>query len=96
MKKQFEIGQLVATAAVHSKMKSDDDFYRFCITSFYRHSKGDWGDLSDEDKQMNDVAVECGDRILSSYRYNDDPEMRIWIITESDRSVTTILFPSDY
>ena len=60
MKKQFETGQLVATAAVHSKMKSDEDFYRFCITSFYRHEKGDWGDTCDEDKQLNDEALESG------------------------------------
>ena len=67
MKKQFETGQLVATAAVHSKMKSDEDFYRFCITSFYRHEKGDWGDACEENKQLNDEALDSGDRVFSVY-----------------------------
>ncbi len=96
MKKQFETGRLVATAAVHNKMKSDEDFYRFCITSFYRHGRGDWGDTCNEDKQLNDDALVNGDRVFSVYYYKGSPNERIWIITESDRSATTILLPSDY
>jgi hypothetical protein len=96
MNEQFETGQLVATAAVTSKMKSDEDFYRFCITSFYRHKKGDWGDTSNDDKQLNNDALVNGDRVFSVYYYKGNPGERIWIITEADRSTTTILFPSDY
>ena len=96
MKEKLETGQLVATAAVNSKMKSDEDFYCFCITSFYRHEKGDWGDTCNEDRRLNDDALATGDRVLSVYYYNGNPDERIWIITESDRSTTTILFPSDY
>lgn len=96
MKKQFDTGQLVATAAVHSKMKSDEDFYAFCISSFFRHENCDWGDTCYDDKRLNDEALESGDRVFSVYYYNGNSDERIWIITESDRSVTTILFPSDY
>ena len=58
-----------------------------------RHSKGDWGDLSEEDKKENDLSVKEGFRILSSYRIRGK---KIWVITEADRSVTTLLFPDEY
>lgn len=64
-----------------------------------RHLAGDWGDLEDEDKHTNQRALHNGDRLFSSYNLNDektDGETRLWIITESDRSVTTLLFPSEY
>ena len=59
-----------------------------------RHVVGDWGDLDDEDKHENELSVEKGFRILSAYKLDDDT--KIWIITEHDRSVTTILLPSEY
>lgn len=58
-----------------------------------RHAKGDWGDVCDEDKKANDFALDNKERILSSYTLDDT---KIWIITEWDRSVTTVLFPSEY
>lgn len=58
-----------------------------------RHSKGDWGDLSEEDKKENDLSVKEGFRILSSYSIR---EKTIWVITEADRSATTLLFPDEY
>ena len=62
-----------------------------------RHLKGDWGDLEEEDKKENDLAVREGDlRILSAYDTGFEDVGRIWIITEADRSATTILLPSDY
>ena len=96
MKEKLETGQLVTTAAVHDKMKSDGDFYRFCITSFLRHEKGDWGATCNEDRQRNDDSLVNGGRVFSVYYYKGNPNERIWIITEADRSATTILFPSDY
>ncbi len=63
------------------------------VPYFHRHVTGDWGDLCDEDKAMNDEAVELGNRILSAY---DTPNGKLWIITEADRSVTTFLLPSEY
>jgi hypothetical protein len=59
-----------------------------------RHVTGDWGDLSDEDKEENELSVEQGFRILSAYTLEDDS--RIWIITERDRSATTLLTPGEY
>ena len=59
-----------------------------------RHQAGDWGDLGEEDWQENDQAVQAGMRLLSSYR--SDSGVQFWIITEADRSATTLLLPDDY
>jgi hypothetical protein len=58
-----------------------------------RHATGDWGDLCAFDRRQNQIALREGYRILSSY---DVPAGRVWIITEADRSVTTILLPEEY
>ncbi len=58
-----------------------------------RHATGDWGDVCEEDRATND-ALQYGDRLLSSYVISD--VCKVWIITEWDRSVTTILLPSEY
>lgn len=54
------------------------------------------GDLCDEDKATNDDALEYGGRLMSQYRRESYPSQRIWIITEADRSCTTVLFPHEY
>lgn len=60
-----------------------------------RHLRGDWGDLSDEDRRRNDAALKSGDeRLFSAYQVA--PGLKLWIITEWDRSVTTLLLPSEY
>ena len=59
-----------------------------------RHRSGDWGDIGEQDWQANDEALEQGRRILSAYRAHNDE--RFWIITEHDRSATTILLPQEY
>lgn len=59
-----------------------------------RHITGDWGDLFDEDKRLNDEALEHGGRILSAYVLADG--QKVWILTEADRSATTILTPDEY
>ena len=69
--------------------KADSPF-----TYLKRHFSGDWGELDTHDKRVNDIAVTGGYRILSAYTTKDST--RIWIITEDDRSVTTILLPSEY
>lgn len=63
--------------------------------SLFRHLTGDWGNLCDEDKEENDRALKAGGRILSSYLTEHSKE-KFWIITEADRSATTILLPSEY
>jgi hypothetical protein len=59
-----------------------------------RHALGDWGDLCDEDRQSNSEALADDLRILSAYRLSDGT--KIWIITEADRSGTTVLLPEEY
>ena len=58
-----------------------------------RHASGDWGELSEQDKAFNDEYLVTGGQILSEYTIQD---RKIWIVTSSDRSVTTILFPYAY
>lgn len=60
-----------------------------------RHARGDWGSVSVGDARINDEAMVSGEQILSSYRVNDEGD-RIWIITEADRSVTTVLLPEEH
>lgn len=59
-----------------------------------RHLHGDWGDVCDSDGKFNDDALHSGDRLFSVYHTADG--VKFWIITESDRSATTVLLPSDY
>jgi hypothetical protein len=63
------------------------------MTALRRHACGDWGDLCPEDTLANEEALRDGDRLLSAYGQG---ELRFWIITEADRSVTTVLLPEDY
>ena len=58
-----------------------------------RHATGDWGELCTFDRRQNEVALRGGYRVLSSY---ETTAGRVWIITEADRSVTTILLPEEY
>lgn len=60
------------------------------------HHNGNWGDVDPEDWAANDVAVEGATRILSAYNLSTDSTDRVWIITEADRSITTILLPEEY
>lgn len=62
--------------------------------ALYRHSHCDWGDVCDADWKSNNKALKNGTRLLSAYK--DDEGTSFWVITEADRSSTTILFPSEY
>jgi hypothetical protein len=84
---------LVFTREVNSKVADDIRFTKFVINSLRRHQRHDWGDMCKEDKQANDEALKTGDRLFSAYKNGED---KIWIITEADRSVTTVLFPDEY
>lgn len=97
MGKRFKLGRLVATAAVADCAMKDHTFAAFVSKSVRLYENGDWGQTCKEDKQQNDHAVENGERILAVYEQAGVKEpMKIWIITEWDRSVTTILFPEEY
>lgn len=87
----FSLGAIVATPgaleALEHAGKSPADFLA-------RHQCGDWGDLSDDDRRENEFSLSRHLRIFSAYHL--DRDVKIWIITEADRSATTILLPSDY
>ena len=91
---KLALGQTVMTAGVASESQTDQKFSDFVFRSIGRHAKGDWGDLCEEDKAANDADLTAGGRILSAYE--EPPMPKIWIITEWDRSVTTVLFPDEY
>ena len=87
----FSLGQIVATPGALQALETAG---QLASTFLVRHVMGDWGDLCDEDKQANDEAIADDLRILSAYRLSDG--VKIWIITECDRSVTTVLLPQEY
>jgi hypothetical protein len=90
---KFSLGKIFSSAGVHEMMIRDPSFMQFVNRSLARHAEGDWGDLCEEDKRENELSLREGFRLLSAYK-ND--EHKIWIITEADRSVTTVLFPEEY
>jgi hypothetical protein len=93
MTQPFALGQVVATPALLEALEARG-LADLLLTAINRHALGDWGDVSDEDAQANADALRDGDRLLSAYKV--DEALTIWVITESDRSVTTALLPSDY
>jgi hypothetical protein len=95
----FHTGQIVASRGVYNLACQNPDFAQLVQKSLNRHVKGDWGDVDDEDKQTNDQALKQSTRLLSAYNDGRFPKhgvATIWIITEADRSATTILFPDEY
>ncbi len=92
---RFALGKLVMTRGVSDKVAEDTAFAKFVMDSLRRHATCDWGDLDPEDNRANTLAVNSGNlRILSAYTLAAMP--KIWIITEADRSSTTILYPEEY
>ena len=91
VKPLFPLGRIVATPgaldALARANQQPDDFLN-------RHTVGDWGELGGEDKAENKYSLEHGFRILSSYKTAAGE--KLWLITESDRSVTTLLRPEEY
>ncbi len=98
----FKLGMIVETKGVAEDASSDHLFGTFVSNCIVKHSHGDWGDISEEDKLSNDEAAKGEDRIVSVYNIpsifisEERPEDELWIITEWDRSATTILYPSEY
>ena len=91
---KFPLGQLVMTRGVNDLIAENANFAKFATESLRRHARGDWGDLSEEDKRENEYALDKHLRLFSVYE--SPPLPKIWIITEADRSATTTLFPSEY
>ena len=91
MNARFSLGRVYATpGAVEAFNQNGQDGIEF----LHRHQCGDWGCLSDEDKRENEFSVDKQLRIFSAYKLKNDT--KIWIITEADRSATTILLPTEY
>ena len=91
LKPYTELGALVFTQGVDALVRSErlNPFHYFG-----RHLHGDWGDICNEDRVVNEDALISGERLMSVYEV--EPGLTIWIITEADRSVTTILLPNEY
>ena len=86
---KFPLGRVVITSNAQQAIPPAE-----VNTALSRHASGDWGELCEEDRQLNERSLDEGDRLLSAYVAADGT--RFWIITEADRSVTTVLLPEDY
>jgi hypothetical protein len=86
---KFWLGRLVVTTHAEADLDHED-----IHNSVNRHLSGDWGDLCASDKAANESALQFGGRLFSAY--HDRAGEKFWIITESDRSATTVLLPDDY
>jgi len=90
IKQDFDLGNLVITANANTVLDSTD-----IQIALGRHITCDWGELCDEDWKLNDSAVIYNnDRLFSAYV--DSNDRKFWIITEADRSCTTLMLPEDY
>lgn len=87
----FPAGQIVATPGALELLEHAN---KTPLHFLSRHLRGDWGDLGRDDKAENEVSLKHGFRLMSSYKITDTDTL--WIITEADRSVTTLLLPSEY
>ena len=86
---KFQAGQVVMTPGAAEAVPE-----AVMITALARHLNGHWGDVCKEDKAANNLALRDGGRLFSAYHAPDGT--KFWIITEADRSATTILLPDDY
>lgn len=86
---KFPMGRLLATPGVLEAVSSVE-----VNRGLYRHTQGDWGDICQEDRLQNHRALIDGGRLLSAYHTPDG--VKFWIITEADRSATTVLLPEEY
>ena len=93
---RFPMGQLLATPG---SLRAMAELGVWPQTLLARHARGDWGDMCADDRAANELALTHGNRLMSSYRLQAPgtaAEITIWVITEWDRSVTTILLPEEY
>jgi hypothetical protein len=87
---RFPLGQLVITPGSLERLAPGE-----IQLALNRHASGDWGELPEEDVAENQLSLEHGYRLFSAYR-SDDRKTRFYVITEADRSVTTVLLPEEY
>jgi hypothetical protein len=89
----FQLGRVVWTRYINDCVAENALFAEFVLDSLKRHANCDWGEISESDKVENDFSLDKHLRLFSVYKKD---KFVIWVITEADRSVTTILFPSEY
>lgn len=100
----FQLGKQIMTAGVSHAIHENPNFNLFIFQCIRKHKANDWGDVAETDWKNNDAAVVVGERILSAYNLPEgfkelspyQKDAKLWIITEWNRSYTTILFPSEY
>jgi len=85
----LRLGRIVATANATEQLSNED-----ILMALKRHQSGDWGEVDEPDRQENELSMQNGRRVLSIY--NAKNGTRFWVITEADRSSTTVLLPQDY
>jgi hypothetical protein len=90
-KPRFSLGRVVATPDASSALESARQAASELLG---RHVCGDWGEVCAEDAEANEQAIHHGERLLSAYRTTEGT--KLWVITEADRSATTILLPEEY
>lgn len=86
---RFALGSLYLTEGIQELLTHEQ-----VRAVLYRHGAGDWGDLDLEDREANERALEDGSRVLSRYHAADG--RAFWVLTEGDRSATTVLLPEEY
>jgi len=91
MQTKFPLGHVVATPGALELLHDSGESPSIFLS---RHSQGDWGEVCQEDRQLNDQALVDGSRLLSAYRTAKGE--RLWVITEADRSSTCLLRPDEY
>jgi hypothetical protein len=89
--RRFRLGRTLITPGAEDALEKVG---KNPLVFIVRHVLGDWGDVDEHDRLENEFSVRNGLRILSAYQVTDD--LKVWVITESDRSVTTILLPEEY
>lgn len=90
----MNIGQVLLTKGVMDLLNTNRQFAFFLQNSLERYRRGDWGEMSEGDKRLNDISEESGRLVLATYESNVHPE--IWIMTSPDRSFSTVMFPDEY
>jgi hypothetical protein len=88
---RFQLGQIVATPCALASLEASGEKPEKFLS---RHASGDWGDLSEEDRNENEFSLAHGFRLLSSYKLRNGT--KLWIVTEADHSATTLLLPDEY
>ena len=86
---RFRLGKIVSTPNALDQLTQDD-----ILMGIQRHQAGDWGDMDEHDRQENELSLKQGLRLLSVYHAGSG--VKFWLITEADRSATTVLLPEDY